>query len=447
MEIKRRPRRVAMYIAGFGATVIVTVIFALAWYYYYNPYMTNRFVKKGNLLLILIYIVLVFVFFKLYGGYKFGYLTTTNIIYSQTIAIVMVNVIAYLQAALIARMFFDVFVMVAVSAIQILMLIFYTTIANKIYYHLYPPRNMIIVYGSSLKDSLVGKLSMRKEKYRVCASISSYESMSAIFERISQYEAVILCDIKSETRNKILKYCFERSIRVYVTPKISDIIMRGAEEITLFDTPLFLCRNRGLNFEQRFFKRVTDVVVSLTGVIILSPLMLITAIAIKLEDHGSILYKQERSTINGRVFKIYKFRSMVEGAESDGKAVLASRHDDRITKVGNIIRRYRIDELPQLFNILSGDMSLVGPRPERPEIGEEYTKTMPEFNYRLKVKAGLTGYAQVIGKYDTTAYDKLKMDMMYIENYSYFLDIKLILMTAKTMFQKESSQGVEDGKE
>lgn len=445
--MKRRPRRVAMYIAGFGATVLVTLIFALAWYYYYNPYMNNQFVKKGNALLIFIYVVLIFVFFRIYGGYRFGYLTTVNIIYSQTIAIVLVDAITYLQLALIARRFLSVYVMLVTTVIQIVVLLVYTIFANKLYYYLYPPRKMIIVYGSSLKDSLIGKLSMRKEKYRVCASISSYESISAIYERISQYEAVILCDIKSETRNKILKYCFERSIRVYVTPKISDIIMRGAEEITLFDTPLFLCRNKGLNFEQRLLKRITDVMISLISIIILSPVMLITAIAIKAEDHGKILYKQKRSTINGKVFEIYKFRSMVEDAESDGKAVLAARHDDRITKVGRIIRRYRIDELPQLFNILLGDMSLVGPRPERPEIGEEYTKTMPEFNYRLKVKAGLTGYAQVIGKYDTTAYDKLKMDMMYIENYSYFLDIKLMLMTVKTMFQKESSQGVEDGKQ
>ena len=231
---------------------------------------------------------------------------------------------------------------------------------------------------------------------------------------------------------------------MYITPKLSDIIMRGADEINLFDTPLLLCRNRGLNFEQRFFKRAVDLIVSAVAIIVFSPFMLIAAICIKLYDGGPVLYKQKRSTIGGRIFEIYKFRSMVVDAEKDGKAVLASRNDDRITPIGKIIRRYRIDELPQLFNIFVGDMSLVGPRPERPEIGEEYAKVMPEFRYRLKVKAGLTGYAQVIGKYDTTAYDKLKMDLMYIESYSFFLDIKLILMTVKTMFQKDSSQGVEE---
>ena len=178
----------------------------------------------------------------------------------------------------------------------------------------------------------------------------------------------------------------------------------------------------------------------------MSPVMLITAICIKLYDRGPVLYKQTRSTIGGRVFEIYKFRSMIVDAEKKSGAVLASRHDDRITPVGRVIRRYRIDEFPQLFNILLGDMSIVGPRPERPEIGEKYAVNMPEFRYRLKVKAGLTGYAQVVGKYDTTAYDKLKMDMMYIENYSLFLDIRLIMMTIKTMFQKDSSQGVTDSR-
>lgn len=442
--MKRKQRRLTMYAASLGITIIMALIFAFAWYSYYNHEIIEPFYRKGNWLVIFIYVVLIYVFFKIYGGFKYGYLTTSNIIYSQSISIFIVNVITYLQIALIGRAFLRPGVLLLMTVLQIIVLMGYAIIVNKVYYAIYPPRKMIIVYGSSLKDSLIGKISMRKEKYRVCASVSSYEDMDVIFDRISNYEAVILCDVKSETRNKILKYCFDQSIRVYITPKLSDIIMRGADEINLFDTPLLLCRNRGLNFEQRFFKRAVDLIVSAVAIIVFSPFMLIAAICIKLYDGGPVLYKQKRSTIGGRIFEIYKFRSMVVDAEKDGKAVLASRNDDRITPIGKIIRRYRIDELPQLFNIFVGDMSLVGPRPERPEIGEEYAKVMPEFRYRLKVKAGLTGYAQVIGKYDTTAYDKLKMDLMYIESYSFFLDIKLILMTVKTMFQKESSQGVEE---
>lgn len=441
---KNQKRRLVMYIAGLFAIVIAVSIFAYFWYTTYSSIIIKPFYRKGNWLVILIYAIFILVFFRLYGGFKYGFLTTTNIIYSQTLGVILSNAIIYLQISLFARKFTGLGTILLMSAFQILVLTMYSVLANNLYYALYPPRNMIIVYGSELADSLIAKLGKRKEKYRVCASVSATEDINNIFEKIMAYESVILCDIKAETRNKILKFCFDRSIRVYITPKISDIIIRGADDISLFDTPLLLCRNRGLNFEQRFFKRVMDIVLSSCGIIVLSPIMLITAIVIKMYDKGPVLYKQKRSTIEGRVFEIYKFRSMIVDAEKKSGAVLASRHDDRITPVGKIIRRYRIDEFPQLFNILLGDMSVVGPRPERPEIGEQYAKNMPEFRYRLKVKAGLTGYAQVVGKYDTTAYDKLKMDMMYIENYSLFLDLKLIMMTIKTMFQKDSSQGVTD---
>lgn len=441
---RNQKRRLVMYFAGLVAAALAVMIFVYFWYTSFTAEILSPFYRKGNWLVILIYAIFIFVFFKVYGGFKYGFLTTTNIIYSQAIALFISNFIMYMQIALFAKKFTNVGMILMMTTLQILVLIIYSVLANNLYYSLYPPRHMIIVYGSNLADSLIAKMSNRKEKYKVCASISVDEGLENIYEKISKYESVILCDIKSETRNKILKYCFDYSIRVYVTPKISDIIIRGADDINLFDTPLILCRNRGINFEQAFFKRLGDIVLSSAGIIMLSPIMLVTAIIIKLYDRGPVLYKQERSTIGGRVFEIYKFRSMIVDAEKQSGAVLASKDDDRITPIGKVIRRYRIDEFPQLFNILNGDMSIVGPRPERPEIGEQYAKTMPEFRYRLKVKAGLTGYAQVLGKYDTTAYDKLKMDMMYIENYSLFLDVKLILMTVKTLFQKESSQGVTD---
>ena len=184
-----------------------------------------------------------------------------------------------------------------------------------------------------------------------------------------------------------------------------------------------------------------DIVLSGLSLIILSPVFLITAIAIKLEDRGPVFFRQERCTLYGRVFSILKFRSMIVGAEKAGVSVPATEKDPRITKVGAFIRATRIDELPQLINILKGDMSIVGPRPERVEHVEKYSREIPEFSYRLMVKGGLTGYAQVYGKYNTTAYDKLKLDLMYIQNYSLLLDIELILKTIKILFTKESTEG------
>ena len=267
--------------------------------------------------------------------------------------------------------------------------------------------------------------------------------ITAIKEKIEKYEGVVICDIPSQVRNVILKYCYQRSIRTYTTPKISDILIRSSESLHLFDTPLLLSRNHGLSFEQRIMKRGMDVVLSLAALFLLSPVFLITAVAIKLYDKGPVFYFQERCTKDGKVFRICKFRSMVEDAEKEGHSIPATDEDPRITPVGRIIRATRIDELPQILNILKGDMSIVGPRPERVEHVELYTRQIPEFRYRMKVKGGLTGYAQVYGKYNTSAYDKLKLDLMYIQNYSLLLDIEIIFKTVKILFMKESTEGFE----
>jgi len=228
-----------------------------------------------------------------------------------------------------------------------------------------------------------------------------------------------------------------------MSPKISDIILTGTTRIHLFDTPLLMSRNHGFSVEERAGKRILDIIVSGLGILITAPIMLIIAICVKAYDRGPVFYYQDRLTYKGKEFKICKFRSMCVDSEKQG-ARLASKNDSRITPVGKVLRNLHLDELPQLFNVFKGDMSLVGPRPERRVIMDEYEKEIPEFHYRLKVKAGLTGYAQVYGKYNTTPYDKLKLDLFYIENYSFLLDIKLLFMTVKIFFQKEVSEGVED---
>jgi exopolysaccharide biosynthesis polyprenyl glycosylphosphotransferase len=243
-------------------------------------------------------------------------------------------------------------------------------------------------------------------------------------------------------RNKILKECYKESKRVFMTPKISDIIIRGSLNIHLFDTPLLLANNRGLKLEQRFIKRLFDIVVSLLALIILFVPLALISLLIKFHDKGPVFYTQERLTRGGKVFQIIKFRSMRVDSEADQVARLASLNDERITPLGKILRATHVDELPQLINILKGDMSLVGPRPERPDIAKLYEENIPEFSYRLKVKAGLSGYAQVFGQYNTTPADKLKLDLFYIENYSFIRDLHIILLTVKIMFMKEKSEGI-----
>lgn len=422
---------------SFGSAIVLLFIlagsFAFVWYRYYSDAIVLPYYRRGNWVLIGIYALLVWLFFKAYGGLKIGYLKKTDMLYSQLISMVCVNVVAYFMVSLIGRDFMSVPPFLVLTFADFGFISIWTMVTAKLYFLIYPPRKLIIIYGSHQAASLVLKMSQRVDKYMICESVSVSEDRKKIEELILKYEGVIICDIPAELRNDYLKFCFDNSVRAYIAPKISDIIVRGADDIRLFDTPLLLCRNYGLDFEQRFFKRFFDIVFSVITIIIASPFMIVSAAAIKLCDGGPVFFKQKRLTIDGKVFDVYKFRSMVVNAEKAGVPMLASENDPRITPVGRFLRKTRLDELPQLLNILRGDMSVVGPRPERPELSEEYKKEMPEFEFRLKVKAGLTGYAQVTGVYDTTPYDKLKMDLMYIENYSMRMDLQIILMTLKTM--------------
>lgn len=417
------------------------------WYIYYSDVIVLPYYRRGNWVLIGIYGMLVWVFFKAYGGFKLGYLKKTDMLYSQLISIVCVDFVSYFLISLIGRHFMAVSPMVVLTLADFGFISLWTLLTDRIYFLIYPPRKLIILYGSRQAAMLVLKMSQRVDKYMICESISINEDTEKIKELILKYEGVIICDIPAEQRNDYVKFCYNNSIRSYIAPKISDIIIRGADDIRLFDTPLLLSRNYGLDFEQRLLKRVFDIVFSVVVIVLLSPVMLIAAIAVKAYDGGPVLYKQKRLTIDGREFEIYKFRSMITDAEKKGGFQLAADDDPRITPVGKFLRKVRMDEFPQLFNILKGEMSVVGPRPERPEFTEIYKKEMPEFEFRLKVKAGLTGYAQVTGVYDTSPYDKLKMDMMYIENYSFRLDLQIILMTIKTMLfpsksNAQSNQGI-----
>jgi len=330
-------------------------------------------------------------------------------------------------------------------AIQAAVIVVWAFLAHGLYSRIFQARKLLMVYGGEkMANSLILKMLSFPEKYSVLESVDISLGTEFALDKIPLYDGVILCDMHPEARNRLLKFCFERGIRTYTTPKISDILMRGATEINLFDTPLLLNRNAGFSLEQSFLKRTVDIIVSAIALLVTLPLMLLIAVAVKLYDRGPVFYRQTRLTVGGREFLLCKFRSMIVDAENQNGAQLSTVDDERITPVGRIIRMLRLDELPQLWNILCGDMSIVGPRPERPELAALYLEQMPEFTYRLKVKAGLTGFAQTVGRYNTTPYDKLKLDLMYIMGYSLFLDFKLMLMTVKILFIRNSTQGVVD---
>ncbi len=437
-------KRLIMFMLGLLMVVVLGLAYGYVWHTHYLYLVVYPFLGKGNLLVIAIYMILLAFFLQVYSGFKFGYLKFGDIILSQILSIVITNFITYLQISLIGRALLNITPMVVLTIADIIIAAVWSYIASLIYHKMYPPHNTLMIYGSKMADSLERKMRKRSDKYQIKDVVDVNIGLDRLEKMMEDYDAVLICDVKTEMRNKILKFCFDKSIRTYITPKISDIIVRSADDIHLFDTPLLLCRNTGLSFEQRVVKRMMDLVISVIILAVTSPLLLITAVAIKVCDGGPVFFKQKRCTINGKVFEILKFRSMIVDAEKPGMVIPAKDRDPRITPVGRIIRATRIDELPQLINVLKGEMSIVGPRPERIEHVAKYSEEIPEFSYRLKVKGGLTGYAQVMGKYNTTAYDKLKLDLMYIENYSIALDIKLLLMTIKIVFSKESTEGFEE---
>ena len=440
MKIQERYKHFLNFFANLIIVLAEAGLFTFMWYHCY--YSDKIFFRRGNWAVIGLYMLILFFFTQTFGGYKVGYLRVMDIALSHVLAILCSGGVAYVEICMVTRDYSSVMPLLMMMGAEILFVLPWVGIVRKLYDWLYPPKQMLVIYGDYSPEDLISKINTRKDKYNICSTVSCYEGFEKISGMLEQYEAVMLCDLPGVIRNDIMKYCYRKSIRTYVTPKISDLMLRGAEDIHLFDTPLLLQRNRGLSITQSFFKRVFDVIVSFIGIVLASPFMLIIAIAIKLYDGGPVFYKQPRLTKDEREFMIYKFRSMSVDSEKKG-ARLAAKGDSRVTPVGRIIRNIHFDELPQLFNIIKGDMSLVGPRPERKIIAEQYLEEIPEFYMRLKVKAGLTGYAQVYGKYNTTPYDKVKLDVTYITKYSFWLDMKIILLTFKILFQKENTEGVD----
>ena len=445
MKMQEKYKRLVKLLFSVVLTGLITAIYAFVWTYYFNGRMLQApFFRRGNWMMICLYGVLLVFFMQMYGGYKVGYLKKGNLIYSQILSVVFLNTFTYFQIAVLDKRFYAPTPLVLMTLADAAAIIVWTLIFERLYIWMYPPRRMLMVYGDRSDYHLMEKMNAREDKYEITDMMSYRQGFQTFVDKVKGFDGVIVGDMPSHDRNLILKYCFEEEIRTYAVPKISDILLRSSDDLTLFDSPLLLSRNRGLTIEQEMIKRAVDVVLSLLAAVITLPFFAVIGAAIKLTDGGPVFYRQIRLTKGGKEFEIYKFRTMIQNAEAESGARLASEKDPRILPVGRFLRATRLDELPQIYNILKGDMSIVGPRPERPELAAEIEKEIPEFTYRLKVKAGLTGYAQVYGKYNTTSYDKLKLDLTYIRNYSILLDLKLIIMTPKIMLLKESTEGVKE---
>ena len=312
---------------------------------------------KGHALAIAVYALLLFAFSSMYGGLKVGYLKTTEVVFSQVFSTLIVNVITYGQDSLIYWWLMNPKPFIIMTLIQCVGVFCWSMIAQRFYRFLFAPRKMLLIHGDRPYQDLIRKFESRKDKYEICKCMHVNAGIDAICkEAVERYDAVVLGDIDVASRNTLYKFCYGKGIRVYILPKISDVLLGGAEEMHIFDTPIFLTREYSLTIEQRFIKRSIDVICSSILLVLASPIMLLTAIAIKLYDGGPVIYRQIRCTRDMREFGIMKFRSMRVDAEKDGVARLATKNDSRITPIGKFIRKVRIDELPQLINILkTGD--------------------------------------------------------------------------------------------
>lgn len=435
-------KKFIMFFIRRSITFIQCCSFAFVWDIFYADMINNPFFRKGNWVLIILYMILYHLFTSLYGGYRIGSERITDIVYSNWLTIVIVNFVAYIEISLIDRQLQAVMPLMLLSAFQLLVTVPWATYVNRLYFRLFEPKKLICLCNGNEPSRIINKFASKSNKFNIIKTIKVKEEDSIFFDQLKGSDGVVIYDLSDEKLSKVLKYCVENGIRYYLVPTLADIILRTSDIIYLFDTPLLLSKNEGLYMGQKIIKRTFDIFFSIIFLVLLTPIFILISLSIKLNDNGPVIYSHERCTENGKRFKIFKFRTMIVNAEKDGRAVLAKEEDPRITPIGKILRRLRLDELPQLINILKGEMSFVGPRPERPEIIEEYKKRLPEFDLRLSVKCGLTGYAQVLGRYNTTPEEKLKLDLIYIQTYSFLLDIKIILMTLRALLSKESTQGI-----
>ena len=427
------------------AVLCMTLPFAACWYGYYTFHVAMPLEWSGKLVVVLLYAALYIALGNVYEAFQISSQKIASIVFSQMLAAMIADGLIYLLICLLAKRFCSLIPGIAAIAGQLVVSALWTFCAQKWYYKTFPPLATAIVYDMRPGIEEMIREDNLEKKYNVKITLDIQKCLKNM-EVLRQMDVVFLGGIHSHERNKILKYCVEHDIDVFVLPRVGDLMMDAARPTHMFHLSVLKVGRSMASPEYLFVKRAMDMVLSLIALLITSPFFLVISAAIKATDGGPVFYKQCRLTKDGRRFDIIKFRSMKVDAEKDGVARLSTGEtDDRITPVGRVIRKFRLDELPQLVNILKGDLSICGPRPERPEIAAQYCETLPEFALRLQVKAGLTGYAQVYGKYNTSPYDKLQMDLMYIAHQGILEDLKLMLATVKVLFIPESTEGITEG--
>ena len=421
----------------------ITVPFAACWFLYYSSRISSPFNLQGNFIIVALYFAWYTAIAQTYDAAQLSLHRISEMVYSQTIAFLVTDALLYIIICILSNAVVTVVPGLICIAGQFVASCLWCYLFHQLYFWMYPPRKTAVVYDNRQElTRLIDEYGLSK-RFDVQKRVKIDDCLKD-FSLFDDCDVIFINDVHSSERNKIIKYGILNDKDLYIVPRLGDVMMSGAKNMHMFHLPIQRLYRYNPHLFYRTAKRLFDILISIVSLMILSPAMLLVAAAIKVYDGGPVFYKQTRLTKDGREFQMLKFRSMNVDAERDTGAILsAGDSDPRVTPIGKIIRKVRFDELPQMLNILKGDMAIVGPRPERPEIAEEYAKTLPEFKLRLQIKAGLTGYAQVYGKYNTTPYNKLKMDLMYIAHPSFVEDLRICMETIRILFLPESTEGVD----
>ena len=385
-----------------------------------------------------------------YGGFDVGRKKNKPVISAMISGIAITDIITYIQLQIMnvnpnnnqTLILFgpDLLYLLLCYVIQVIVIILFVRVGNQLYFYFTPPRRCLLILGSpSQEEALRAKIERYQLQWRVEDTV--LYNVPDLAQRIEMADVIFLGAVPDRAKVALLKLCYDDRKDVMCKAELEDIMLCNARPTIVDDAAFLSMEYNKITPFQRFAKRFGDIIISLFALILFSPFILLISLLIKLEDGGPVIFKQSRLTVAGRPFTIRKFRTMKVHSELDEVQVSVSVDDPRITKVGAFLRRYRLDEIPQFFNILIGDMSVVGPRPEMMANVARYKMNLPSFVYREKMKAGLTGYAQIEGRYNTSAEAKLMLDMMYIESFSIWLDVKLILRTVTIFLKKDSTQG------
>ena len=400
---------------------------------------------------LLTYWAMTFAMSSVYGGYDVGRRKSKPIISGLSLAVIVTDAVTYLQLQIMNvnennndyLVLFgpDFWLLLLCILLQILFIVFMAYQGNAAFFRLNPPQDCLLVLGDeSRREGCERKIGRYKLQWKV-TDVALWDAPD-LRQRIDAAQVVFLdSEIPGQAKHNLLKTCYDLRRDVLCKAQLQDIMLSSARQVVIDDAPFLEMDYRKMTLGQRIGKRLMDILVSSVVLTVLSPVLGVIALCIHLEDGGPAIFRQTRMTVAGHTFTIYKFRTMRKDASRDEPEVSVTRDDPRITRVGRVLRRWRLDELPQLWNILKGDMTLVGPRPEMLENVERYKLELPAFVYREKMKAGLTGYAQIEGRYNTTPEDKLMLDLMYIESFSLWEDVKLLFRTFTVFFKADSTQG------